>query len=166
MIHLDDITFDLHERERFRSGDLIDTWCGAFPQLFTHEDVRITDNQRTRHYYEWLSAVRVFARFGYLSLIEKYHCKNHPRANGIFEELVPAAVLSRLARAPDRPRTQPPDLFCYAPNRNDWFFAEVKGPGDKLRTPQEALIRDLEEITSREVRYIRVARRSPGAGAA
>jgi hypothetical protein len=30
-----------------------------------------------------------------------------------------------------------PDLFCWRPETGDWFFAEAKGPGDKIRKPQK-----------------------------
>ncbi len=53
-------------RERFQSGELARSWAERFPQLFGEADLRIALNQPRYHFYEWLTAVRLFSDHGYL----------------------------------------------------------------------------------------------------
>lgn len=70
---------------------------------------------------------------GYRPLVGKYEFANHPRKREIVEALLPAPVLETLQYRTIHGNVQSPDLPMYAPDRSDWFFCEVMGPGDRLR---------------------------------
>ena len=51
-------------------------------------------------------------------------------------------------------RAQAPDLLMYAEDLSDWFFCEVKGPGDRLRDEQVRKFELLANMTSKPVRLL------------
>ena len=51
-------------------------------------------------------------------------------------------------------RAQPPDLLMYAQDLSDWFFCEVKGPGDRLRAEQLSKFEALAETSGKAVRLL------------
>ncbi len=45
-------------------------------------------------------------------------------------------------------------LLMYAPDMSDWFFCEVKGPGDRLRSEQMSKFEALAEVSGEPVRLM------------
>ncbi len=43
----------------------------------------------------------------------------------------------------------------YAPDLTDWFFCEVKGPGDRLRAAQRTKFVAIAKLTGKPVRVLR-----------
>ena len=152
-------TFYFHPqlREQFKAGNLIDTWFVQYPQLFDPRDLEIAKNQRVYHFYEWLSAIMMFHTTGYLSLVEQYAYKNHPRKNQVLRELVSPNLLDFIANhSADYGYTQCPDLFVYKQNGSDWFFGEVKGPTDSISKGQARFFTALAEMSGKPIRLIKV----------
>jgi hypothetical protein len=111
-------------------------WLQQYPDVFDEDDMRLTVNQPKNHFCEWFAAIHLFHREGASSLLEKYVFQNHPKKVAQF-----AAVLSEQERKTlDAIRkscaVQPPDLFVFVPKTNRYWFAEVKGPGDRLSDKQ------------------------------
>ena len=150
-------TFTYHhaQRDRFKSGGLWKTWAQCYPQIFDEDDLRIVPNQAPAgyHFYEWLSAVLLYESFGYLSLVEKYCFKNHAHKREILLKLMPLDLSEKMSKIPGSAQT--PDLLVYALDYSDWFFCEVKGPRDRLRTVQEQYFAELESTFGKPVRLIK-----------
>ncbi len=147
-----DIEFPFHslQRERFRSGELVKEWSLKYPQLFDDHDVRIANNQLHYHFFEWLGAVLIYESTGSLSLIEKYETKLHKRKFETFKEVVPTRVFDYVLNN----RTGVPDLFVYSPDKRDWFFCEVKGLTDRLQPIQIKRIKELENLSQKQVKVL------------
>jgi hypothetical protein len=145
------------QQDHFKSGGLIDQWAQSYPQIFDADDARIARSQGPKgyHFYEWLSAVIIFNSIGYLSLMEKYTMSNHPRKGEIFNGLVDPQTY-QFIMSPKEKRTQCPDLFCF--KDDDWFFCEVKGKGDRLSLDQSEYFRNIEQISGKEIRILRIDR--------
>jgi len=113
-------------------------WLEQYPQLFDADDYRCTRRQAHKHFWEWYAAVHVFEREGACALVEKYDCENHPvkaeRLAGVLSTSQIAFVKSIYYDY----HTQVPDLFCYVPSTGRFWFAEVKGPTNRLRPNQIA----------------------------
>jgi hypothetical protein len=150
-----EIYYSAEDRLRFQSGELARGWAERFPQLFGEAELRLAINQPKYHFYEWLTAVRLFSDHGYLSLIEKYHFKGHAEAYARFQRLALPAIVDLLTWDGSGPRTQGPDLLSFLPDFRTWFFVEVKGPQDHVRKPQKELFRRLEELSGKPVRIAR-----------
>jgi VRR-NUC domain len=127
--------FRSSQRDRFRSGELVREWRERHPQLFDERDEQVlrTAHQRRYNFYEWLAAVLMFESMGYLSLITKYTAKSHPSKHGVVRSCLPAAIADWVFEN----ESGQPDLFVYSVSHQDWYFCEVKGPGDRVRTNQE-----------------------------
>jgi len=129
----DELPFSFHrgQRERFRRGDLVREWRLRYPQLFDEDDERVlaTDFARQYHFCEWLSAILLYESTGYPSLVEKYTTRCHPQKLQKIEQ----HSLVRWLRSNEAGQ---PDLFVFQPESKDWFFCEVKGPGDVIRENQ------------------------------
>ena len=151
-----DFVFVFHpeRRERFRTGELGEEWVKRYPDLFDSDDVRIltTEHQRKYHFFEWLSSVLLYESTGYISLMEKYCAKSHPRKIKLFSELVPGEAFDFLMSAP----SGHPDLFSFHPQTGEWFFSEVKGATDTLKGNQIDMHGQLEAMTDRRVRIIQL----------
>lgn len=137
-------------RERFRSGHLITEWSRRYPRLFDERDIEIANNQRSNHFFEWLGAVLLYESTGYLSLIEKYAIQSHARKTRIFRKTVPARIYDFIMAD----SAGAPDLFAYAPDYGDWFFCEIKGATDRLRSHQISCCNRLERISRKKVRLL------------
>ncbi|WP_106477670.1 VRR-NUC domain-containing protein [Phytohalomonas tamaricis] len=156
-----DFVFVFHpeRREKFRTGELSEEWVKRYPDLFDSDDVRIltTEHQRKYHFFEWLSSVLLYESTGYVSLMEKYCAKSHPRKLRLFSELVPEPVFDYLMSAP----SGHPDLFSFCPQTGEWFFCEVKGLADTLKENQIVMHEQLEKMTGRRVRIIQLDEVAP-----
>jgi len=156
-----DFVFLFHpqRRERFKTGQLGKEWVQKYPDLFDSDDVRIlnTEHQRKYHFFEWLSSVLLYESTGYVSLMEKYSAKSHPRKIKLISELVPAPVFDFLLNTP----SGHPDLFSFDPETGEWFFSEVKGSFDTLKENQISMHNELERMTGRRVRLIQINEINP-----
>lgn len=134
MTHNLNFVFRKSQRELFRSGELVRQWRTRYPKLFDEDDERVlrTEHQRQYNFYEWLAAVLTFEATGYLSLVAKYTAKNHPLKNAQLRKALPVAVANWVFEN----ESGQPDLFVFSENYGDWFFCEVKGPGDRMRENQ------------------------------
>jgi hypothetical protein len=145
--------------ERFKSGELAEEWFAKHPLLFDDDDIRVARTQAKQglHFYEWLSALTIYLGTGFLSLIESYEFKVQKRKQRILRELVSADVWN-LIHEPygDCRKAQCPDLLCFDPTTNDWFFCEVKGPTDKMRIEQQQYFALLEEASQKQIRIAEV----------
>src|SRR3954452_10144677 len=123
------------------------------PLVQQHAAPTVENSQPAVHFYEWLGAVVLHHTTGYLSLVEKYEFATHPRKRQIVDQLLPRAVRDAL-RDRNQGRAQAPDLLMYAEDLSDWFFCEVKGPGDRLRDEQVRKFGLLAGMTPTPVRLI------------
>lgn len=89
----------------------------------------------------------IYGSTGYLSLMEKYVTPGHMAKRKIFDRAVPAAVLELMLEE----CTGVPGLFVYSPDRSDWYFCEVKGPGDELGKAQVRWAKRPHELTGKRV---------------
>lgn len=144
-------TYTPADREQFRSGDLAREWQAAYPKIFSELDLSIALNQPLYHFCEWFTAVKLFAEYNYLSCVESYQFRKHADNYARFLQLVPPEIVDLLGK------TQCPDLQAYREDESDWFFVEVKGPGDRIRQPQQELFNQLHRLTGKPVRiaYVR-----------
>jgi len=71
-----------------------------FPDLFDEDDVRLAESQGRYgwHFVEWLAAIPLFHRTGYLSLISKYQFATHRRTHEIAKKVQPGVSLRDLRR--------------------------------------------------------------------
>lgn len=149
-------TFTTHRDQHvlFKSSDLVAEWARSYPMIFGADDVRLASSQGGLgyHFYEWLAAVLVYHTLGHLSLVEQYQYESHKRA--LLAEIMSPDVMSYISNHPEFGSMACPDLFVYLPNLSDWYFCEVKGPGDRLRPKQEAFFRELSARTEKPVRMI------------
>jgi hypothetical protein len=146
------------QRERWMSGRLAPEWARSFPQLFDADDLALAQGPqgpRGYHFIEWLAAIVLHHSTGYLALVSKYEFPRHRRKQRVVEQLLPPAVRAALRDRSEHGRAQPPDLLMYAPDLSDWFFCEVKGPGDRLGAEQEKKCRALARMSGRPVRILR-----------
>jgi hypothetical protein len=101
-------------------------------------------------------------RQGYRVLIGKYQfAKAHPEKNLAFRRVAPPAVVDILGGGGAFGRRQGPDLFVYTVDERDWFFAEIKGPGDAISAGQLELFQEIERRSvGKEVEIVRAVRGS------
>jgi VRR-NUC domain-containing protein len=144
------------QRELWRSGELAADWAERFPELFDEEDVRLvaTQGQYGWHFVEWLAAILLYHTTGYLSLVSKYEFAKHRRKTEIVEKVLPADVLAILRDRAEHGHAQGPDLLVYARDYTDWFFCEVKGPGDRLQPEQKRKFEALATVGGKPVRLL------------
>ena len=145
------------QRDRFTSGELWAQWARDYPSIFDQDDVRLARSQAHLgyHFYEWLAAVLLYHSCGYLSLVEQYQFKNHRRKHELLQRLVLPSVLEFISDRTAHGGVQCPDLLVYKPDLSDWFFCEVKGPGDKLSLQQEEYFGELAQQSGRQIRLVR-----------
>lgn len=144
-------------RERW-PDPLAEEWLEQYPQLFDAEDLRMTRTQPTLHFWEWFAAIHILERDGAYSLVEKYVYKNHKRKLARVAEVMTADQEAALLRICDG--VEPPDLFVYRPGTHEFWFAEAKGPTDRLRPNQAASHRAIERELGVpvEVLYFKLAK--------
>jgi hypothetical protein len=148
------------QRRQFQNGDLREAWAESYPQLFDELDLAQARNQPQYHFYEWLSAIVLHHSTGYLSLVGKYQFGKHERKRAILEEVVSPETYRLIVDHPEFGTTQPPDLLMYAPDRSDYFFCEVKGPGDRLRSTQRDFFDALREVSGKPIHMLRLREHS------
>lgn len=151
------IHFSADQRERFRTCDLPEEWRESYPELFDENDLRLARSQPSNHFYEWLTAIHLYETLGYRSLVEKYEFKGtHPAKWQLVQQILPPG-LTRFMQSDDRTSGQFPDLLTYDLEEGDYFFCEVKGPGDRLSARQRILFEEIERLSEQRVRWARVS---------
>jgi hypothetical protein len=122
-------------------------WLQQYPNVFDEDDLRLTVNQPKNHFCEWFAAIHLFQREGAHSLVEKYVFQNHPKKVACLASLLSARERKTLDAIREAYAVQPPDLFVFVPKTTRYWFAEVKGPGDRLSAKQirshDAIMREL-----------------------
>ncbi|OGM02198.1 hypothetical protein A3K72_00805 [Candidatus Woesearchaeota archaeon RBG_13_36_6] len=155
------LVYDERQHERFRSGDLVAEWYGRYPSLFDNQDFEIVMNQARLgyHFFEWLTAITLYEYMGLLSIIEQYEYKSHKRKQRVMGKIIPRGILGLIQdHKLEFRHVQCPDLLVFAPDYSEWFFYEVKGPGDRLRKNQLKFFKALEQAGSQPIRTIRFHR--------
>ena len=145
-------------RDAFRGDQLIDEGAARYPDLFHPIDVNTAKTQAARgyHFVEWFSAVRLFEDLGLASLHEGYTYKSHISKRARLLEIAGEPAHDALRAVPREDRYRFPDLFVYRPGTSDWFFVEVKGPGDRLSATQAPFFSTLVERVGRPVKLVTV----------
>ena len=148
------VKFSEIQRAKFSSGQLAAEWAQRYPQLFDQDDCRLIAKGKTYHFFEWLGAIIIYETTGYLSLVEKYQFKNHKKKRDVLLKLFsgefPKSIFEK--------GVQCPDLFCYSPDYQDYFFCEVKGLNDRVRNEQKSYFDSLKRLTGKEVYLLNLKR--------
>lgn len=167
IVEIGTVEIERAQKERWLSGRLAPEWRRRFPELFDEDDLRLAQGPQGPmgyHFVEWLAAIVLHHSTGYRSLVSKYEFGNHLAKQRVVAQLLPPQVRVGLRDRVEYGRAQPPDLLMYAPDLSDWFFCEVKGPGDALRPQQVRKFGALATMTGRPVRLLRLKwapRRTP-----
>lgn len=150
------------EYTAWRAGRIAPDWCAALPNVFDDDDLRLARKRWShgRHYFEWAAARHLHAQNGWYVLVAKYEFRNHKRKRAIVERMLTPAVLE-VVRGRTPGRAQAPDLLVYAPDESDFYFCEVKGPGDTLRDAQLQKFARLAALTRKRVRILRCKLQAP-----
>jgi hypothetical protein len=122
-------------------NELANLWSLQYPGLFDEVDLHIAQRQRPYHFPEWFTAVHLFQREGARSMVEKYdQPKSHPGKYARYERVTTKEqrrdLLHICEEKIDGDGVQLPDLFVTALDESEFWFAEIKGPGDKLSKRQ------------------------------
>ena len=143
---------------RFKTGELVEEWYNKYPSIFDERDASIARNQASLgyHFFEWLAAIILYQTFGFYCLVEQYEFKAHKRKREILRMLLSEDLFNlAINHTKHFPGVQGPDLFVYSPDYSEWFFCEVKGPGDRLSNVQVRYFNALSEITQKPIHIIR-----------
>jgi hypothetical protein len=119
-------------------------WLQQYPDIFDADDLRLAMSQPKNHFCEWFAAIHLFHREGAYSLVEKYVYQNHPAKVARMATLLSERERKTLDAIRLGHAVQPPDLLVFVPKTNRYWFAEVKGPDDRLSAKQ---IRSHDAIT-------------------
>ena len=84
---IDILQFDQNQLIQFQSGGLPREWNRKYPNIFDEDDLRLALSQPKNHFFEWLGAIVLYQRCGYLSLLEKYQFKNHKHKQTVLAQL-------------------------------------------------------------------------------
>ena len=148
------IHFDEAHREKFGSGQLATEWAHKYPEIFDQDDRRLFAKGKNYHFFEWLGAIIIYETTGYLSLVEKYQFKNHRRKREVllkvFSGKFPNSIFEK--------GVQCPDLFCYRPDYQDYFFCEIKGLTDRVRSEQKQYFDRLQALMGKEIYLLKFER--------
>lgn len=146
---------------------MVAEWYDRYPNLFDEQDFKIAMCQAHLgyHFFEWLAAVTLYECMGLLSLVEQYEYKSHQRKQALLSKIISRETLALIRdHKLDFGQVQCPDLLVFAPDYSEWFFCEVKGPGDYLRNNQIKFFEALEQAGGQPVRTIRFQRFRKNAG--
>lgn len=147
-----EFTFSRGERERFTAGHLIRQWAAKFPFLFDDQDVDRALASQTKgrgRFFEWAAAVRLFEARGYHCLVKDYASPLDPRKQELVRQLAGEELAGSLTDATGKALF--PDLLVYTPDHSEWFFCEVKAPGDVVRKAEETAFPALAEKTLKPI---------------
>jgi hypothetical protein len=131
-------------------------WARQYPQLFDAGDLRIAFTQPSKHFCEWFIAIHLYHRDGAHSLVEKYAYSNHRRKQERLDQLLTSAQRTILRTFRSSFKVQPPDLLVFLPKSRRFWFAEVKGPGDRLTTRHRRSHETLSQLFGVKVEIYKV----------
>ena len=157
IVEIGTVEIERAQKARWLSGRLAPEWKRIFPDLFDEDDLRLAQGPQGPmgyHFIEWMAAIVLHHTTGYLSLVSKYEFGNHPTKQSVVAQLLTPEIRAALRDRVEHGSAQPPDLLMYAPDLSDWFFCEVKGPGDRLRPQQQKKFRALAKISGKPVRIL------------
>lgn len=106
------------------------------------------------HFVDWLAAIVLHHATGYLSVWDYERPKN-ARVAEVIERVLPTEIVPMLPDRKEHGHAQPPDLLMYAADFSDWFFCEVKGPGDRLKPEQRKKFAALTRVSGKPVRLLK-----------
>lgn len=153
------------EREWFFAGGW-EKWAKEYGELFSAIDAEKVNNCITRKHYfhEWKAAIKLYTEHNYRSVLAPYNPRSedsspHRRKAEEVRGRVPDKVWAVIETEVEvdgkivKPRVGLPDLFVYSDDKKDeWFyFAEVKGPGDKIGPKQKIKSERLDEAAGKRV---------------
>jgi hypothetical protein len=132
-----------------------------FPELFDEQDVVIAENQPDYHFWEWLAAIVLYHATGFELSSRNTRTRTilGSRRSSRSWYLTMCCgfsddVLRVLHDRSEHGSIQGPDLLMYAPDMSDWFFCEVKGPGDRLRAARMSKFEALATVSGKPVRLL------------
>jgi len=143
------ITVSKKDRESWKRGVIHEKWARLYPSIFDSDDLRLAHAQYLygNHYSEWVVAIALLKRFGWMSLIEKYEFKKHTRKQEILKKL--GIELERYKHC------QYPDLLIYDTVGN-WDFVEVKTETDKLSVRQKKYFPLIEKKLKKRIKILQL----------
>jgi hypothetical protein len=155
-IELGSFVITKQQRESYKAGDLWREWLNKYPDLFDEKDKQFFRNQAVFGYgfVETLAMIFLFNATGYHSIFGSYGMETHSQKNTFVKALVSEKTWE-LILDKSKPHLMPPDIFAYAPDKSDYFFCEVKGPGDRLRDTQVQYFQAMQEISGKPVYMIK-----------
>jgi len=113
---------------------LVRQWLQQYPDVFDMDDLRLTVKQPKNHFCEWFAAIHLFHREGAHCMVEQHVFQNHPTKVARMATLLSERERRTLDAIRAAYAVQPPDLFVFVPKTRRYWFAEVKGLGDRLST--------------------------------
>jgi len=113
---------------------LVRQWLQQYPDVFDMDDLRLTVDQPKNHFCEWFAAIHLFHREGAHCMVEQHVFQNHPTKVARMATLLSERERRTLDAIRAAYAVQPPDLFVFVPKTSRYWFAEVKGLGDRLST--------------------------------
>lgn len=152
-------TYTSSTRRAFMDGSLVDALAKEYPQLYDEDDIKLAKGPQGRegtHFCEWYAAKIIHELTGHLVLVEKAESPAHRRKVEILKQLMPQDHINFIYQL-DKPffgSAQCPDLLAYSPDFSDWYFCEVKGPGDKVREIQEKYFLELKSVIGKPIDLI------------
>ena len=157
LLEIGTIPFNTDLRKKWKTGKLYEYWAAEYPQIFDDDDLRQARNQGPLgyHFFEWLTAIIIFHATGYLSLVSKYQFKIHERKQFVINRIFPSGLPEIDRGSLDVGATQYPDLFLYTDDFDNWFYCEVKGPGDRLSNRQKLVFSELAKVTGKPISIIK-----------
>ena len=144
------------QQELYKAGTVWNDWLIQYPELFDEKDRQLFRNQAHFGYgfVESLSIIFLHNATGYIPIFGSYGWGTQEYKNNLVKELVSEETWG-LIMSQKKHRSQPPDLFAYAPDKTNYFFCEVKGPGDRLRETQIQYFQLLQEVSGKPVYTIK-----------
>ncbi len=117
---------------------LAEEWQAVYPFVFSRDDLRYTLSfTRTRpgyHFVEWFAAIQLYHFYGVRIIMKRYSFGPDQWKMKLHRSVLGPEGLNFL-RA--NLRSHPPDIFLFEPETKRFWFAEVKGPRDRLHSAQE-----------------------------
>jgi hypothetical protein len=155
-VELGSFVITKRQRECYKAGTLWADWLRKYPELFDEKDKQFFRNQAVYGYgfVEVLAMIFLYNSTGSIPIFGSFGLQTQPRKNLIVKEVVSERTWETITRMSEY-HSQPPDILAYAPDKSDFFFCEVKGPGDRLRETQAQYFQLLEEVSGKPVYTIR-----------
>jgi len=132
-------------------------WTEQYPQIFRHDDLQYTVHfnagGRKYHLVEWFAAICLFHLTGADILFKRYSYGPEKWKRQKLEEVVGKPGVAFLQKGIDG---LPPDLLLYHKDKPRFWFAEVKGPNDRLHERQQSDFARIRERFRAKVELVRV----------